>query len=273
MSKKSSNWFLSFLTAVGSTILGLFLAQWLEIISAPFFSTEARAILTALIVVALLVVIALIAVLFFAQQVQNREERWLRIEDRLGNPAEVEFEPIDIGTGRFYRRLSDYIRKAAPGDEIVVMAHCTPENPRETKHYKQARLEYSRTLLEKAKEPGITYRRIVCFDEGPEQGKLVTGRVKQWMVDHAKQMLEIRKSKPGKVTLKKGKVIFGPDILIIKDKLAVISLDIRDADGRAHTDGALIFHNPPNGDVILQLYELFMMADNDSMPIDTVPEE
>ncbi|MEM1552900.1 MAG: hypothetical protein QXH03_09585 [Candidatus Bathyarchaeia archaeon] len=274
---KRYGWLLSFLVAVGSAIFGLFLGEWLEIISAPLFSTETRAILTGLIIVALLAVITLIAILFFAQRAEEREQKWLQIEERLGIPAEVVFEPIDVGTGKFYRRLSDYIRKVAPDGEIVVMAHYGPrggeENPRETEQYRQSRQEYSRTLLEKAKEPGITYRRIICFDEGPEQGKIRVGRVKEWVVEHAKQMLEIQKTKPGKVTLKKGKVIFGSDIFIIRGKVAAISLDVRDPEGRVHTDGVLIFHNPPNGDIIQQLYDLFMMVDSQSVPVNRVPEE
>lgn len=277
MSTKGVNWVLPFLVAAACTILGVFFGEWLEIIFAPFFSTETRATLTGLIIVALLVVIALIAILFFARQVENRENKWLRIEDRLGAPAEIEFEPVDIGTGKFYRRLSDYIRKAGPGDEIVVMAHYTPrggeEDTRETEQYRQSRQEYSQTLIEKAEEPGITYRRIICFDEGPQQGKITAGRVKEWMIDHAKQIVELRKVKPGKVTLKKGRVIFGPGVFLVKDKVAAITLDIHDVDGRIHTSGTLVFHNPPNGDIIQQLYELFMMADNDSIPVDKVPEE
>jgi hypothetical protein len=277
MSTKRVNRVLPLLVAVANIIFGLFLGEWLEIISAPLFSTETRAILTGLAFVALVAVIALIAILFFAQQAEDREDKWLRIEDRLGTPAEIEFEPVDTRTGKIHRRLSNYIRKAVPGDEIVVMSHYTlrggEENPRETEQYRQSRQEYSQTLIEKAKEPGITYRRIICFDEGPQQGKITTGRVMEWEIDHAKQMVELRKVKPGKVTLKKGKVIFGPNVFLIKDKLAAISLDIHDDNGRIYTSGALIFHNPPNGDIIQQLHELFMMTDNESIPVDKVPEE
>ena len=265
------------LVAIASTIFGLFIGEWLQIVSAPLFSSETRATLTGLVVVGLLAVIALVAILFFAQRAEEREHKWLQIEDRLGIPAEIVFEPIEIGTGKFNIRLSDHIREAGPEDEILVMTHSTlgsgEENPRETEQYRQTLQEYSRTLLEKAKESGVIYRRIICFDEGPEQGRIIAGRVSQWIVEHAKQMLELKKSKPGKVTLKKGRVIFGPDIFIIKGKLAAISLDIRDTDGRVHTSGALIFHNPPNGDVIQQLYDLFMMVDNESIPVDRVPEE
>ncbi len=277
MSTERDNWLLSFLLYIAILIFGLFLGEGLEIISAPLFSTETLATLTGLVIVGLLAVIALIAILFFARRAENRENKWLRIEERLGTPAEIVFEPIDRGTGKFHGRLLDYIRKAGLRDEILVMAHYTPrggeENPHETEQYKQSRKEYSQILIDKAKEPGITYRRIICFDEVPQDVKITAGRVKGWMIDHAKQMVELRKDKPGKVTLKKSRVIFGPDVFIIKDKVAAITLDIYDVDGRLHTSGALIFHNPPNGDIIQQLYELFMMADNESIPVVEVPEQ
>jgi hypothetical protein len=276
MDTKRFNKLLTLLTSIASFIVGIFLKEWLEIIFASLFSTQTRVTLTGFVIMMLLNAITLITILFFAKQAEDREHRWLQIEDRLGIPAEIEFEPIDIGTGKFYKRLADYIRKTGPGDEIVVIAHYRPrggeESSRETEQYRQARQEYSQTLIEKAREPGITYRRIICFDESPEQIKIAVPHVKQWMIEHAKQMLELKKIKPGKITLKKGRALFDPDILVIKDKLAVISLDIRDAEGHIHTDGVLIFHNPPNGDIIQQLYELFMMADNKSLPVEEIPE-
>src|SRR5215475_7318411 len=277
MRTNRANWLLPLLLSAGSAIFTLFLEEWLKIISTPLFSNEAHAIWAGLAIVAVLSLFVLMAILFFARRAEDREHKWLRIEDRLGTPAEIEFEPVEIGIGKFNRRVSEYVRKAAPGDEIVVMAHYrldhSEESPRVTQQYIQSRQEYSQALIEKAKEPNITYRRIICFDEGPQHGKICARRVKEWVIDHAKQMVELRKVKPGKVTLKKSKVIFGPDVLIIKNKMAAISLDIHDADGRAYTSGVLIFHNPPNGDIIQQLYELFMMADNESTPVDKVPEE
>lgn len=265
------------LVAVASTILGLFLGEWLQVVSTPLFATETRAILTGLVIVGILAVISVISIVFFAQQTEQREQKWLQIEQRLGTPAEIDFEPVSR-LGKFNRRLVEYIRGAIPGDEILVMSYYASrggeENPSDTEEYKQSLDEYSRTLLEKAKEPGITYRRIICFDESPEGGKIRAGVVKQWLVDHAQGMLDIRRTKPGRITLKKGKVVFRSDLLIIKDKVAVISLDVHDAkSGQFRTDGVLIFHNPPNNSIIQQLYELFMMADNESLPVEKVPEE
>lgn len=54
----------------------------------------------------------------------------------------------------------------------------------------------------------------------------------------------------------------------------MISLDMYNPKtGKYHTGGMIIFHNPPNGDVLQALYELFMLADTESIPVEKVPEE
>jgi hypothetical protein len=147
------------------------------------------------------------------------------------------------------------------------------EHPRETKEYKKSRHEYSQALLQKVREPGITYRRIICFDEGPVQGKIEPGYIREWLLEHSRELLEIKKHKPGKVSLKKGTVVFGPDIFLVKNKVAVISLDIRDPiSNLVHTDGTLIFHNPPDAKIIEHLYDFCMIADDGSIAVDSIPE-
>lgn len=274
---KKLGWFLPLLLTVGSTIFGLFLGEWLQIVSAPLFSTETRTVLTSLLIIGLLLLVAVVSIVFFAQRTEQREQKWLQIENRLGTPAEIDFEPV-TRKGKFNRRLAEYVRNVTAGDEILIMSYYAArggeETPQESAEYKQSLKEYSRILLEKAREPGIIYRRIISFDDSLEQGNIKAGRVKQWLIDHAKNMLEIKKAKPDKITLKKGRVVFRSDLLIIKDKIAVISLDVFEPkSGQFRTDGALIFHNPPNSNIIQQLYELFMAADNESVPIEKVPEE
>lgn len=269
--------FFPLIVAIASTIFGLFLGEWLQIVTVPLFVTETRAILTGIFIVSLLAIISIIAVVFFGQRTEQRELKWLQIEKCLGNPAEIEFELV-TKTGKFNKRLAEHVRRVTSGDEILVLATYHPRSEQaraeDGAEYIQSLAEYSRTLLEKAKEPGITYRRIICLREGPEQGKIEPGRVRDWVITHTKEMLEIRRNKPNKVTLKKSKVVFGADLLIIKDKTAVISLDVFDPkSGQFRTDGIISFHNPPNGNIIQQLYEIFMIADSESIPVEKVPEE
>lgn len=271
---KNPNRFLALLLAIASTIFGLFLGEWLQIISAPLFAEETRAILSGLIVVGLLAIIALVANLFFGQRTEEREQKWLEIEKRLGTPAEIEFE-IVRQTGKFNKRLAEFIRKASQGDEILILAtHNPPKNRDEySPDYLQSLEEYSRALIEKARQPDIVYRRIVCFREGPEKGKINAERVQEWFLKHAEDMMNLRALKPGKVTLKKSRPVLGFDLVLIKDKVAMISLDMYNPKTeKYHTGGMIIFHNPPNGDILQTLYELFMLADTESLPVEKVPE-
>lgn len=210
--------------------------------------------------------------------VEKQSEKWPQIVtnviNHLGTPTEIIFEPLDTGTGALYRKLIEYIKKTSAGDEILIMTHygrhvSSEDHPQERAERKESRLAYSQALLQKAWEPEITYRRIICFEDG--LGQIKSEYVKQWMVDHCKEMLDIKKTKPGKISLKKGKVIFDPEILIIRGKLAVMTLDILDpASNLVHTAGGVIFHNPPNTQVVNLLYEFFMITDSNSRPEDRV---
>ncbi|MEM4204671.1 MAG: hypothetical protein QXS54_11430, partial [Candidatus Methanomethylicaceae archaeon] len=175
------------------------------------------------------------------------------------------------------RRVADIISDCTAGDEVIVVANYGPrygeENPLESESYKLARDLYAQTLIEKVRNSEITYRRVVCFDT-PEKTRIRSGEVKQWLVEHCQRMLELKRQKRSAISLKKGKSVFGSDLLVVKDKVAVVSLDVRDSEtGRLQTVGAITFYNPPNGNIVRQLYELCIMADNESVPVDKVPEE
>lgn len=196
---------------------------------------------------------------------------------KLGTPADIIFEPIETAKGMFYLRLAESVRTASEDDEILVMAYYGPEggveNPKETEKYKDARAIYSKELLNKASEPTITYRRVLCFNEGAVNGRVNSNSVKQWMIDHCKEILNLQRKKPGKISLKKAKVVFGSDVFVIRNKIAVVSLDIRDSEtGLTHTDGTMIFHNPPDEKVIQHFYDFIMIADQESVAVKNVPE-
>jgi len=207
------------------------------------------------------------------QAIQKGNQEQMRplheVVSRLGIPAEINFEPGESGTGKFYKRLIEYICSASEGDEILIMGQSRGGGePKETVEYQNYREEYSKALLQKAKEPDITYRRIICFEDSPGEGKIQPGQVRQWIIDHSKEMLAIKKIKPGKVFLKKGKTLSRSDVFILKDKVASIVIDIRDpSTGLFHAEGGIIFYNPPNGQIIKKLYSLFMMTDDQSIAV------
>jgi hypothetical protein len=212
------------------------------------------------------------------QAVENNGAKLLlllgEMTSRIGTPPEIIFEPARSRTGKFLRKLTEYINQTVPGDEIYVLARYSRPYGRyyDDDSYEKVRREYSESLLAKAREPGIVYRRIICFDD--DKGELTTEYVGQWLVDHVKEMLRIAEGKPGKISLKRGRVVIGPELFIIRGKIGVIAIDVRDAEtSLPHTTGGVIFHNPPNGELIEQLTNFFMMADNQSVPVERMPEQ
>ena len=216
------------------------------------------------------------------ETINEREDTWNEtineIEKHIGTPAELIFEPLEKSRGSFYHQLTKYVQEATSEDDILLMDYYPSkkgfEDPNETNFHKQAREGYIKALEEKAAEPETIYRRIICFDDGPDSGKIQAGNVEEWKVDHCNKMLEIQSDKPDKISITKYGTTFCSDMLIIGRKKAVISIDIHDYEtGLVHTDGALIFFNPPNGQIINRLVEFFWKAQNNSVSVKSVPEK
>lgn len=231
---------------------------------------------------ALLLATLLIAISVFARQAEKREDTWNKtineIEKHIGTPAELIYETLGKSRGSFFHQLTKYIQEDSHDDEILLMDYYPNKKgfgyPNETDFHKQAREGYIKALEKKAAEPETIYRRIICFDEGPDKGKIQVENVEEWKVDHCKKMLEIQSEKPDKISIAKYGTTFCSDMLIIGRKKAVISIDIHDYEkGFMHTDGALIFFNPPNGQIINRLVEFFREAQNNSVPVKSVPEK
>jgi hypothetical protein len=192
----------------------------------------------------------------------------------LGTPAELIIEDFHQGAGDFYHNMIPIIKSARPRDQILLI---TPYDlptggvdSEPSQAIAHARQEYLDALLERARI-GTTYKRIVCFPEGPEKGKIEKGRVPEWTVKHCSEMCALAKQKPGHVSLKKAKKVFDPDLLIIGTHTAVITMTIRDSKAPSFAKaGILIFHDPPNVRIIQELREIFVSVDNHSQPVDEV---
>jgi hypothetical protein len=199
-----------------------------------------------------------------------------QIDARIGIPAELEIEDYQRSTGAFYRKLLPYINAASPDDEILVVSPYTPQATADesgiSKEHKEARSAYLEALIKKAKD-GIKYRRIVCFPEGADTGKIQSKRLPGWVVDHCKEMYDLQSSNPARVSLKKCATIIDPDILVIGKKMAAITVSVRDpATSKELRIGTFVFHSPPNAQIIEELYSMFWRVDNLSRPVSMVPE-
>jgi hypothetical protein len=262
--QKKHDW-IPITTAILSFVFGIIGGKALDTLISPLFNTDTKAIVTILFIVGLFVVISMIMVAIFSARAERREEAWL---NSFGTPAELVFERGEAYKGEYYHRLIGFLERTSIGDEILIMSqhrlNDKASEVEETEARKRAREAYSALLLEKARQQGITYRRIVCFEEGTSKGEIKPERVKEWLVDHCREMLEIKRSKPDKISLKKSKTKISADIFIIRGKVGTIVVDIYDShDGSTHKNGATIFHSPPNREIIDQLHDWFMEIDGE----------
>jgi hypothetical protein len=178
--------------------------------------------------------------------------------------------------GAGYRRGREVIeRLVEPGDEILVLINeeGIPDQMRseESLNYQQEREAYQRTLLDKVPQ-GAAYRRIFAFRR-PE-GRVASGYVPDHMLRHAQEMLRLQ-SEPGLrdlISLHRGEWRLDlHSFLVIPNKAALISLD-QPRGALAPMEGALIFYQPPHGDLIRYLAVIWRSIQAHAVPIRGVPE-
>jgi hypothetical protein len=142
--------------------------------------------------------------------------------------------------------------------------------PAESERYQQEREAYHRALLDKARQ-GAAYRRIISFRH-PE-GRVAPGYVPDPMLDHLREMLKLR-SEPGLrdlVSLHWGEWRLDVhSFVVIPGKAALISLDRPSgspAPAEARMDGVLVFYEPPHGDLVRYLEEIWRSIQASAAPI------
>ncbi len=185
--------------------------------------------------------------------------------------------------GAAFRKAREVIEQlAGPEDEILALvtyegvpAPLDQPRPAESERYQQEREAYHRALLDKARQ-GAAYRRIISFRH-PE-GRVAPGYVPDPMLDHLREMLKLR-SEPGLrdlVSLHWGE--WRMDVrsfVVIPGKAALISLDRPSgspAPAEARMDGVLVFYEPPHGDLVRYLEEIWRGIQASAAPIQEIPE-
>lgn len=248
---------------------GIIGGKLFEKILERYFANENNLMLIGIFTIGLLTVFSLILINIFGRNIKT-------MQDQTGIPAELIFERVYESKGIYFRKLADLIKQATPGDDILIMASYGNidggEDPTETEDYKNARAAYSKTLLEKSKEQDIKYHRVICFDRGAKD-KIAVPYIKSWLEDHCSKMLEIKKEKPDKIFLKKSEATAPAGIVIIGKKIGTIDIDIPNPKiGQSTTRGILIFHNPPNSQIIEQLTKWFQEAESNGSAVSKIPE-
>ena len=267
-----SEW-LAIISAVVTFAFGLIGGKLFEAMIGPLFDSGTKATLTGVFIVGFLSVTLLLVITVFAHRAEDREKRWLR---SIGVPAELLFERTKVNKGKYYLKLVEFINHLSAGDEVLIMSTHKRYNPaddiRDTKARKRARDKYSRLLLKKVREEDVSYQRIVCFKDCPPDVDLASSYIKPWLIDHCREMLEIKQNKPHSISLKISKTLISSDIFVITGKVGTLVVDIYDSQtGQSSTYASLIFHNPPNAQIIDQLRKWFFEIGGDGIPVTKIP--
>jgi hypothetical protein len=183
--------------------------------------------------------------------------------------------------GAVYRRVREVIeRLVEPKDEILALITYEGNEPTSSdrtrsdvgENYRQEREAYHRTLLDKACQ-GTTYRRVIAFRH--REGRVAPGYVPDPMLDHLQEMLKLQ-SEPGLrdlISLHRGEWRLDlHSFLVIPDKAALISLDRPQGGLLEPMEGVLIFYQPPHGDLIRYLEEIWRSIQAQAVPIREIPE-
>jgi serine/threonine protein kinase len=204
--------------------------------------------------------------------------RLSHLEEKLGTPAELAMDTAPKRTGAYYHKLLPLVENVLPGEEIVIAAN--EQDPIEDSQisdaYGPARQQFYEMLIHKVKSTaGVRYRRIVCVPDGPDVGKLSESRFR-WSFPHCEAMLRLNEeSRKTVCRLSVAKSIANYDILVFGTRVAVMTLDTRiPTEGgkhRAGKSGVLIFHNPPNAQIIERLRDTFDEIDKGSAPVNSLP--
>lgn len=268
--------FFAIVASVVGIIIGALLTAYInKLLFNKFFSSFEEIILLLLLVVILFLFLLFLFIIAFIRISEKRDDYLIK---QLGIPAELMFEPIDRSSGNYYRKLTSFVQQTSgkDEDEILCLDYITNkksfEDKKETKDHMEAIMNYSENLLKKATEDGIIYHRIICFEEG-KNVKIKDGNLRQWKLEHCEKMLQIQKEKPDKIFLKKSAANICASFVIIGKKKAIIGVDVHNEGGTVHTDGGLIFYNPPNEKIIEHLTKLFREAENKSVSVEKIPEE
>ncbi|MBO9360757.1 MAG: hypothetical protein J7452_00990 [Thermoflexus sp.] len=170
--------------------------------------------------------------------------------------------------GAAFRKAREVIEQlAGPEDEILALvtyegvpASLDQPRPAESERYRQEREAYRRALLDKARQ-GTAYRRVIAFRH--REGRVAPGYVPDPMLDHLREMLKLR-SEPGLrdlISLHWGEWRLDVhSFVVIPGKAALISLDRPSgspAPAEARMDGVLVFYEPPRGDLVRHLEEIW----------------
>ncbi len=272
LKRKILKW-LPTLLPILTLIIGIVINRLINI-NLPF-NTFQETVINVLGVLCFFAAVHFVFIALYASEAKKREETWIQ---NFGRPAEMIYEPPNDRTGEYIHKIMEFIRQVSDGDEILIMTqHRIPLSPADhNKASQDAREAYSKLLLQKVKEKNISYHRIFCFENVADTTEINNIEInnktlRQWHVDHCRELLQIKKEKDntGNISLKKSRIKIGAGIFIIRGKVGSILIDVYDTNsGKTATNSSLFFYSPPNAQIIEQMYKWFTEVEKDA---DTKP--
>lgn len=240
-------------TPILTFLVAVFLGKVIEAYINPLFDSSCNALLFAVVLACVLMVIVVLVVTIFANVTRQQNDSWIA---SVGKPAE-----LIAGVARegdYYEELLSLLKLVGPNDTILVVTNHRRKSPeaklgKEPSKRVKTRNRYLETLLEVARMEGVTYRRILCFDEDPpEKGKVPFDLLPEWLVKHCQAILEAKKLHSDSISLQMSRTRFSADIFVVNNKFGTMffrlfdPLDIT----AASVPAALIFHQKPNKQVV-----------------------
>jgi hypothetical protein len=248
---------------------GLFVLVLASLIHAAFeaFHVNFNVLVWAVIVMAVAIAVSGYVVfeiaLGFMAATEDREKEWLK---RVGTPARLELAR-DAERGTSVAAVVQAVKSVSPGSDITIMYYLGLEGGKEALFAKEARdsrEELYNTILEMLKNGTIReFKRIICFDHDVlendrelEAGILRVGEgpgtIDSLMGDHCRLLLRNKGC-----SLYVAPVVFRAIVGLYGVDKASITVDTVDQGaGARRVAGVLVFHDPPNGEIIEQFRQI-----------------
>jgi hypothetical protein len=158
--------------------------------------------------------------------------------------------------------IEQAVKAMRPGSDLTIMLYVGPEG--DTPYSDEAREPIYRSIIEQLKRGTIReYKRLMCFDHDVlakdnelKSGILRVGEgsgtIKRHMAEHCRTMMETKGCSlfVAPVVLRNAVGLYGTD----KVSMTVETAD-QDTGARA-VAGVMIFHDPPNGEIIEQFRQI-----------------
>lgn len=200
-------------------------------------------------------------------------ERAKTISDALGRPAEFFPKRLMIDDGSYFREIAHYIGQMKQGETVyIVTCHSPRSLPQRGQLVNEARQEYHAALTENIEHRGVTVRRVLCLHPDVDFDPLKSENFARHFTDHCKRLLQIAKTHPAQVSLRRSQYFAGVDALVIPGRIAVITADALNPEGKLRQVLCWLFFSPPNASVITRLEEWCVEIDNSASPISEMPD-